>query len=123
MATASHDPAPPQSAENLPVNDRVHAGHGWGYPPESSAVHQRLTSIEHSIAEIRGLLERMVRVEERVLAANQHMARIDGRLDEFDQRLGNAEKSGARAGWVVGGVERLFWLAVTAAVGWLGTRS
>ena len=91
-------------------------------PPSYAAVNQRLASIDRSIAEIRGLLERMVLVEERVRAMTLHLARLETHLSATDSRVVNVEVSASRSGLVVGGMERIWWLAVAAAAVWIGQR-
>lgn len=81
-----------------------------------------MASIEHSITDIRGFLERLVRVEERSLTGAQNMGRIEVHLAAMDARLSRAESSASHSGWIVGGLERLGWLIAAAVSGWLGNR-
>ena len=91
-------------------------------PPGYAAVNQRLASIDRSIAEIRGLLERMVLVEERVRAMTLHIDRIDTHLAATDSRVEKVSASASRSGLVVGGIERAWWLALAAFAVWIGQR-
>ena len=102
-------------------------------PPGYAAVNQRLSSIEHSLSEIRGFLERMVRVEERIVVGTQNMARLEAHLVATDTRietykaatdanLARVETAGARNSRFVGGLERLVWITVAIVGAWLGQR-
>ena len=91
-------------------------------PPGYAAVNQRLSAIEHNLSEIRGFLERMVRVEERILAGTQNMARLEAHLAALDVRLVKVEVSASHSGRFVGGLERLVWITVAIVGAWLGQR-
>ena len=91
-------------------------------PPGYAALHQRLSNMEASIIEIRGLLERMVRVEERMQESNRYLSRIESHLVAVDQRVVVVEKLSNHSNWVVGSVERFAWLVVAVASAWLSAR-
>lgn len=113
----------------------------------SARVEHRLSGIEDELRTVRGFLERLVRVEERReadarelrelrdasassraqlsgLAATVVQMRAD--LDEVKDTLASLAPVAARTGWVIGGVERLGWIVVTAlsslVAGVLGSR-
>ncbi len=86
-------------------------------------ISRRLSAIESSISDIRGLLERMVRVEERVIAGNQNLQRIEANIAALGRRVEVVESSASRSGWIVGGIERLIWLFIAAAATWIGSKN
>lgn len=104
----------------------------------SARVENRLLGIEDELRTVRGFLERLVRVEERREADARELrelrdANASGRaqlssmaatvvqlradLDEAQATLDRLAPMAARTGWVIGGVERLGWIVVTAFVG------
>lgn len=91
-------------------------------PSGYAALHQRLSNMETSIVEIRGLLERLVRVEERVQSSILYLSRIETQLAAVDQRVVVVEKLSNHSNWIVSSVERFAWLAVAVAAAWLSAR-
>lgn len=104
----------------------------------SARVDRRLSGIEDELRTVRGFLERLVRVEERreadarelrelrAVTANSSaqlsgmaatVAQMRAELDEVQDTLASLAPAAARTGWVVGGVERLVWIVVTALSG------
>ena len=85
-------------------------------------LHQRIDAIERNILEIRGLLERLVRVEERLQASNSHLSRIEEHINAIDERLCMIENSSNKNNWLMGGIERFGWIVAAAAAAWLSTK-
>ncbi|MDD3652558.1 hypothetical protein [Immundisolibacter sp.] len=104
----------------------------------SARVDHRLSGIEDELRTVRGFLERLVRVEERREADARELrelrsvtasssvqlsgmaatvAQMRAELDEVQDTLASLAPAAARTGWVVGGVERLVWIVVTALSG------
>lgn len=114
-------------------------------PGDAGGVERRLDGIEKEIREMRGFLERLVRVEERreadareisdlrkqvmqqaLDAATLRMSAVTLRTDLDALRITAAElrddldavrDSSRRSAWSLGGIERLFWLLATAVAG------
>lgn len=116
----------------------AHLGQVETVAEPSSRVERRLDGIEAEMREVRGFLERLVRVEERratdarelneLRAMVRHQAEemralmvntaqlrrdVDGALETLTTLSTSAQHSA----WVVGGMERLWWIGVTAVVG------
>lgn len=91
-------------------------------PVGYAALHQRMSSMEATIIEIRGLLERLVRVEERLQSSSIYVSRIETHLTSVDSRLVAVEELSRHSNWVVGSVERFGWLVVAVAAAWLSAR-
>lgn len=83
-------------------------------------LNRRLDGIETELRALRGAVERLVRVEERVsqaLAANHELRQ---ELNEIYSRLRTIENQGGQHKQQLGWIERLFWVLVTGAVAWWG---
>ena len=91
-------------------------------PTGYAALHQRLSSMDASIVEIRGLLERIVRVEVRLQGSLDCLISIQAHLTAVDQRLVVVENLSNHSSWVVGSVERFGWIVAAAAAAWLSAR-
>lgn len=91
-------------------------------PSGYAALHQRLSSMDASIVEIRGLLERIVKVEVRLQGSLDCLMSIQAHLAAVDHRLMAVEKLSDHSNWVVGSVERFGWLVVAVAAAWFSAR-
>lgn len=75
-----------------------------------------LAEIKAELRAVRGLLERVVRVEERLASATESSVRLQAQLNEVFDRLRVVETSSATSRQSVGNMERFGWIAVTAIV-------
>ena len=82
----------------------------------SDPVEGRLERIESKLDQMHSAVVTLARIDERQVAHSERMDRIDSRTDAIESRVKALE---GRTGWLPG-VERLFWVAIAAAIGWLG---
>ena len=81
---------------------------------------RRLDSIETELRALRGAVERLVRVEERVSQALASNYELRQELNEVYSRLRALESQGGQHKQQLGWIERLFWVLVAGAVAWWG---
>jgi hypothetical protein len=79
-----------------------------------SGVLIRLENIETTMHDIRQVLDRTTRLEERENSRQDGMQRLGSKIDRFEERLRDVENSQAGGVWV----ERLAALAIGGVVSW-----
>jgi hypothetical protein len=77
----------------------------------------RLDRIETKLDKMAEALIVLVRIEERTSTLFKRLNASDARMNGISTRLTDLEKTSDRRGVTFGLVDRLFWIAVTAAVG------
>lgn len=81
---------------------------------------RELSDIKDEIKAVRGLLERMVRVEEKLSNAATENERLRTELADIYRRLSVIETSGATSKQSLGNLERFGWISLAALLAWLG---
>lgn len=79
---------------------------------------RRLSSIEEELKALRGAVERLVRVEERVTQALDTNRDLRRDLEGVYTRLRTLEGANGRQGQTLGWIERAFWAVVVVALTW-----
>lgn len=81
----------------------------------------RLEGIESELKGMRGMMERLVRVEERLTTYLEQDRQLDAQITEVFKRLNTLEKETSSANTSMAWIERFFWVAVAAVATWLGS--
>ena len=77
----------------------------------------RLNRIESKLDKLTEAMTLIARVDEKLMAGNARIDRLEFRLDEQEQDLDNVKEMVGYNNQTVKAVERFFWVAVTAIVG------
>lgn len=81
----------------------------------------RLEGIESELKGVRGMMERLVRVEERLTTYLEQDRQLSAQITEVFRRLNALEVSGTKSSTAFAWIERFFWIGVAAAATWLGS--
>lgn len=85
-----------------------------------SLVDARLRGIEDELRLLRGLVERLVRVEERMANSQRQTDALQVELATLRGRLDATASAGQRSAWSIDRFERLGWIVVAAVAAWIG---
>jgi peptidoglycan hydrolase CwlO-like protein len=83
-----------------------------------AVVEARLTGIESELRALRGLVERLVRVEERIANSQAKVEALQAELAILKAKIDTAASIGQQSSWQVGNIERLGWIVITALAAW-----
>lgn len=77
----------------------------------------RLNRIETKLDKLTEAMTLIARVDEKLMAGNARIDRLEFRLDEQEEDLDNVKEMVGYNNQTVRAVERFFWVAITAVVG------
>lgn len=77
----------------------------------------RLNRIETKLDKLTEAMTLIARVDEKLMAGNARIDRLEFRLDEQEEDLDNVKEMVGYNNQTVKAVERFFWVVVTAVVG------
>ncbi len=78
-----------------------------------------IDNMASAIEEMRELMSRMVRVEERHVQTDKAIKRMGGQIDDLQTRLRQLEGGHAGNRVMLAQYERGFWLAITSGLGYI----
>jgi uncharacterized protein HemX len=87
-----------------------------------SVFEARLHGMEDKLNALCGLVERLVRVEERQAQNQEAIQALWAEQTRMREKMESVSTAGARSTWSVDRIERLLWLALTMLAGWFGSR-
>lgn len=76
----------------------------------------RLSRIEGKLDKLTEAMTSLVRMEERIVTIFSRLDLADKQRGELMERVTKLEKASNSATAIIGAIERLFWITVTAAV-------
>jgi uncharacterized coiled-coil protein SlyX len=79
----------------------------------------RLNRIEVKLDKLTEAMTMIARVDEKLVAGNQRIDRLEFRMDEQEADIDNLKGEVRSNNQTVKAVERLFWLAVSGGVGFI----
>ena len=79
----------------------------------------RLNRIEAKLDKLTEAMTMIARVDEKLVAGNARIDRLEFRLDEQEQGLDNVKEMVGYNNQTVKTVERFFWIGVSAIVGFI----
>lgn len=88
----------------------------------AALIDSRLSGIEDELRLLRGLVERLVRVEERQAQNHDDIQALRIEQATLRSKLDAAAAAGARSSWSIDRIERLGWVVVAALAAWVGQR-